>query len=376
MSNLPAIAEPQEVQGKSLTVEQSVDFKLSAHKAKAKELKALIANGVPTIAGIGDKAQYAKVSEWRKMAMRARTALDSDRKTITEDARKFQALVNSEAKLIAADIEAVEDALFREEDRIDKLIAEDKAAKQKVIDDRVQSRTNALLAVNGIASVRVEQLAGMPEEQFQTVLKAATVVFDEAKRKQEAEAAELARLQAEEAERKRLADEAEAKARREEAERLDAQRKAQAEEKAKLDAERAAIEAEKKAIADAKAKQEADEAARVAEEARKARESEIAAKAAEDAIAQAKAEAERKEREAEETRKREEAKAKAEALRLAAIEAAKPDAEKWLQFAKVVLGLQLPSMSTPKGEDVERLVKVNIENLAKLIESEADKLTK
>lgn len=380
MSTEIAMPEVQEVQGKALTVEQSVEFKLRAHKAKAAELKALIAGGVPTIAGIGDKALYTKVSEWRKSAMRARTALDSDRKGITEDARKFQALVNSEAKLIAADIESVENALFAEENRIDKLIAEDKAAKQKIIDDRVQARTNALLAVNGIASVRLELLAGMSEEGFQTVLAAATTVYNEEKRKHEEAEAELARLQAEEAERKRKEDEAKAEAQRVETERLAAQKKAQDEAQAKIDAQMAELARKEKELADKEAKRIADEKAAKEAEERKAREAIIAKEAAERARveveAKAKADAERKEREAKEDEAKRVSDEKAKAEKLAAIEAAKPDAEKFLQFSKTIRSLQLPVMSTPRGQDVERLVRVNILNLATLIESEADKLTK
>lgn len=398
MSTEIAIQEAELVPAKALTTEESVEFKLSAYTRKVAEMKAEMAKGVPTIAGINDKVQYAKVSEKRKEAMRGRTGLDKERLSLTADARKFQDLVNSRSKEIAAEFSAIEDAYFAEENRIDKLAAEDKAAKQKIIDDRVQYRTNALLAVNGIASVRMELLAGMGEENFQAVLKAAATIFEEEKRKAGEAAAELARLQAEEAERKRLEEEAKAEAQRAESERLAAQKKAQDEERAKMDAEKAEIEREKKALADAKQKAIDDEAARVAEEARKTREAEIAKAAAEKATreaeerakaeterkaqaakdAEAKAEADRLEkiRLAEVARKEEEAKAKAEVARLAAIEAAKPDAEKWRQFAAVVRGMQLPVMATPKGEDVERLVKVNIENLAKLIESEAAKLTK
>jgi hypothetical protein len=380
MSTEIAIPEVQEVQGKALTVEQSVEFKLRAHKAKAAELKALIAGGVPTIAGIGDKALYTKVSEWRKSAMRARTALDSDRKGITEDARKFQALVNSEAKLIAADIESVENALFAEENRIDKLIAEDKAAKQKVIDDRVQYRTNALLAVNGIASVRMELLAGMGEENFQAVLQAATTVFNEAKRKAEAEAAELARLQAEEAERARLADEAKAEAQRVETERLAAQKKAQDEAQARLDAQMAELARKEKELADKEAKRLADEKAAKEAEERKAREAIIAKEAAErakaEAEAKAKAEAERKEREAKEAEEKRVADERAKAEKLAAIEAAKPDVEKLRDFADFLRKISLPALTTEKGENVIRLLRVSLDNLKDLVNSEADKLTK
>lgn len=387
MSTEIAIQEAELVPAKALTTEESVEFKLSAYTRKVAEMKAEMAKGVPTIAGINDKVQYAKVSEKRKEAMRGRTGLDKERLSLTADARKFQDLVNSRSKEIAAEFSAIEDAYFSEENRIDKLIAEDKAAKQKVIDDRVQYRTNALLAVNGIASVRMELLAGMGEENFQAVLKAAATIFEEEKRKAGEAAAELARLQAEEAERKRKEDEDKAEAQRVESERLAAQKKAQDEEMAKITAMRAELEAEQKRLDDLKAAQKAEEEAKE----RKAREDKIAAEAAEKARieAEAKAKREQAEREAkaeadrlekirlaEVKRLDDEAKAKSEALRLAAIEAAKPDAEKWLQFAKTVRSLQVPTMATPKGEDVERLVKVNIENLAKLIDSEAQKLTK
>lgn len=337
--------------------------------AKSKELY-----GDLKIFDLADKVKYEQVKGAHIVIKSLVSDIETRRTEVKAPVLDLGKWIDAEAKRLQAEVAPLLTHLETERKKYEAEEARVKKEKQDAIDAKMRARVEALKAVESV--VDYPALVLMTDAHYEAHLKVETAKHEERQR----QAAELARLQAEEAERKRLADEAEAKARREEAERLEAQRKAQEEAQAKIDAQLAEIARKEKAIADAKAKQEADEAARVAEEARKAREAEIAAKAAEkareDAIAQAKAETERKEREAEENRKREEANAKAEALRLAAIEAAKPDAEKWLQFAKVVRGLQLPPMSTPKGEDVERLVKVNIENLAKLIEFEADKLTK
>lgn len=375
-----AIQEAELVPAKALTTEESVEFKLSAHKTKAAELKAYIEKGVPTIAGIGDKVGYTKVSTMRKDAMRARTALDADRKSITAEARRFQDLVNSRAKSITTEIEAVENALFAEEDRIDKLIEADKAEKQRIINERVAARTRDLLAVRHDVTNIAHLLAGMPEDQYQAIYQGAKAKFDAEEAEAAAKAAELARLQAEEAERKRIAEEAEAKARREESERLEAQRKAQEEERAKMAAERAEIEAAKKALADAEAKRLADlKAAQEAEE-RKAREAVIAAEAAErarlEAEAKAKADAERKEREAKAAEEKRIADEKAKAEKLAAIEAAKPDADKLRKFAESILIIPEPTLATALGRESWKIITASMQSLDKLIRSEADKLTK
>jgi hypothetical protein len=380
MSTEIAIQEAEIVPAKTLTTEESVEFKLSAHQKKAIELKAIIANGIPTIAGIGDKVGYAKVSTMRKEAMRARTALDADRKALTAEARRYQDLVNSRAKTITADIETVENTLFSEEDRIDKLIEADKTEKQRIINERVSSRTQSLISVRHDVTGITHLLAGMPEDQYQIIYQGAKAKFDAEEAEAAAKAAELARLQAEEAERKRIAEEAEAKARREESARLEAQRKAQEAEQAKLAAERAEIEAAKKALADAEAKRIADAKAAQDAEERKAREAVIAAEAAEcarlEAEAKAKAEAERKEREAKDAETKRIADEKAKAEKLAAIEAAKPDVEKLRDFADLVRKISLPALTTKKGENVIRLLRVNLDNLVTLIKSEADGLTK
>lgn len=330
--------------------------------AKSKELY-----GDLKIFDLADKVKYEQVKGAHIVIKSLVSDIETRRTEVKAPVLDLGKWIDAEAKRLQAEVAPLLTHLETERKKYEAEEARVKKEKQDAIDAKMRARVEALKAVESV--VDYPALVLMTDAHYEAHLKVETAKHEERQR----QAAELARLQAEEAERKRLADEAEAKAHREEAERLEAQRKAQEEAQAKIEAQLAEITRKEKALADAKAKQEADEA-------RKAWEDEIAAKAAEkareDAIAQAKAEADRKEREAEETRKREEAKAKAEALRLAAIEAAKPDAEKLAQFAKVVRGLQLPVMSTPKGEDVERLVRVNIENLAKLIESEADKLTK
>lgn len=327
MSNLPAIAEPQEVAGKALTVEESVDFKLQAWQSLAVELKAFISKGVPTIAGPSDKVGYAKVSEWRKKAMRARTGLDADRKALTEESRKYQALVNSKAKEITAEIETVENALFAEENRIDKLIEAEKAEKQRIINERVSKRTQDLLAVRHDVAGIAHLLAGMPEDQYQTIYVGAKTKFDAEEAERVRKETELARLQAEAAARKaeeerKRREELDAQEARNRAERTELDRIAreQREAQAKIEAQQAAIKAEQE---------------RIEREAREAKEAQ-----------------ERKEREAAEAEARAKAEKAAALAKLAAIEAAKPDTEKLKAFLSSFDAVTRPELKTEAAEKV------------------------
>lgn len=343
------------------------------------------------IAGVADKETYRKVKDASRELMKLRTSTEAKKAFLKRDALEYGRAVDSDYKEITEKIIAIESQLDQEIARIDAIEKAEKEAKQKAINERVAQRTQELSSYRHNLTGIAHLLAGMPDDQYAIVRDGAKAKFEAEEKLKAEQAAELARLQAEEAERKRKEEEAKAESQRAEAERLEAQRKAQAEAQAKIDAQLAEIARKEKAMADAKAKQEADEAARVAEESRKAREAEIAAKAAEkareDAIAQAKAEAERKEREAkaEEARKAQEAKdaeakriadEKAKAEKLAAIEAAKPDVEKLRDFADFVRKISLPALTTEKGENVIRLLRVSLDNLKDLVNSEADKLTK
>lgn len=360
------------IEKKAVEVYQDFDKKI----AKAKENY-----GTLKILNLADKANYEQVKAAHILVKGIAADIEEEREKAKAPVLSLGRWIDGEAKRLQGDtvpllahLKAERDKYEAEEDRI-------KKEKQAAIDAKMRQRVDALKAVDSV--IDFPAIVLMTDAHFDAHLKVETGKHEERQR----QAAELARLQAEEAERKRKEEEVKAETQRLEREQLEHDRREMALAQALIKEQQEDIARQQKAIEDAKAAQRAEEEAKE----RKAREERIAAEAAERARidAEAKAKREQAEREAkaeadrlekirmdEEARKQEDAKAKAEALRLAAIEAAKPDAEKWLQFAAVVRGLQLPTMATPKGEDVERLVKVNIENLAKLIDSEAQKLTK
>ena len=247
-----------------------------------------------TIAGLHDKAGYELVHNNRMELVKLRGTLELKRKELKADSLEYGRKVDGEAKRIQTAIEAIEAPLDAEEKRINALEQAEKDAAQKVINDRAERRRDALLAVDAVGAIHPLELATMPESDFQAHLTVATTEFKAKKEKADKDAADLARLQAEEAERKLKAD-AEAKRVAEEnaAERarLDAQKKAQDEAQAKLDADKKAIEDAKKAEADAKAKAEEIERAKVEAAAKAVEEQKRKDKEAADAAAKAKAEA-------------------------------------------------------------------------------------
>lgn len=353
------------IESKAVTVIQDFGAKI----AKSKELY-----GDLKITSLADKVRYEQVKT-AHIAVKAITAeIEAKRKEVKAPVLDLGEWIDTEAKRLKAEVAPLEAHLETERKKYEAEEARVKKEKQDAIDAKMRQRVEALKAVESV--VDYPALVLMTDAHYEAHLKVETAKHEERQRA----TAELARLQAEEAERKRKEDEAKAEARRVETERLAAQKKAQDEAQAIIDARMAELARQEKEMAAKEAKRLADEKAAKEAEERKAREFIIAKEAAErarvEAEAKAKADQERKEREAKAAEEKRVADEKAKAEKLAAIEAAKPDAEKLAQFAALVRGLQLPVMSTPRGQDVERLVRVNIENLAKLIESEADKLTK
>lgn len=283
-----------------------------------------------------DKAAFEVVHTARMNVKDLRVQVDKTRKNLVSDAVEWQRTVNAEAKRITGKLEPIEDHLEKQEaiytaeqDRI-------KAERQKEAQARVQVRIDALAAVGVTANLA--EIALMPDEAFQRYLALETDSF--------------ARVQAEKAENeaKAAAAEAERVARmKAEEARLEAIRKEQAEAQAKLDAQAATLKAQQDAM---EAKQRAIDQAAREEQIRK------------DAEAKAKADAEQADKEREEKRRRDaeakvieqehqakaaaEAKA-AEAAKAAAVEAARPDADKLNVLADAVESMTIPTMSSERG---------------------------
>lgn len=285
--------------------------------AKLAELKAKY--GALTIAGANDKKGYDLVHAGRMEVRSYRTAVDKTRKALNEEHQEYIRKVNAEAKRITGLLLEIEEPLDAEETRIDKEIAALKAAKQKEADDRLQARVTALTAVG--ATFQISELVMMSDMVFDMVLKTATEAWEarEVVRKETE-----ARAQAYEAEKAREAAAVEEEKRRkaqEEAAALAEERKKLALQKAENDRITAELKAQQEAIDRQKSEVE-----------RKAQEEKIR----QEAEANAKVKAEQ------------EAKAKAE--RAAAIEAAKPDADKLHTLAMEIETMNYPEMSTEAGK--------------------------
>lgn len=315
------------------------------------------------IAGVNDKQGYLQVHKARMEVKGLRVAVDKKRKELNADSQEYIRAVNGYAKQITAALAPIEAHLEAEEKAVDEEIERAKAEAQRIADERNQGRLNALLAVG--AEIPLAQVVLMDEPTFQSYLALATKAHEDAKAKAAQEAAEAeAKAQAEAAEKARKDKEeadriAKIKAEQAaEAERLEAIRVAQAKQTAELKAQQDALDAKAKAIADAaKAEQDKkDLAERVRIEAEKA-------------IQEAKEKQERADREASE-------KAKAEAARLAAIEAAKPDAEKLEGFAHILEGQAPPEMETEAGKRARIEIIQAGRNLIAFIRTKAQTLTK
>jgi DNA repair exonuclease SbcCD ATPase subunit len=284
------------------------------------------------------------------------SAIDKTRLKTNEKAQAWIKVNNGEAKRLSAKLEPIRDHLQAERDQHDKEVEEIKAAKQKEQDEKNQARVNALLAVG--SPISIAEVVLMTEPVFKDYLATKTLAFEEAKRiAAEAEAKAKAEAEAQ--------AEAKAKADKEAAEKLEAERLANAKAKAENDR----IAAELKAKMDEFNTQQAQAAAVAqAEQARK------------DAEAKAKAITEKNrledEARAEQKAKDEADRLEAEKAKAAAIEAAKPDAEKLEGFAHFLEGKAPPELDTDAGKAVQELVKKAHAAYCKFIRTQAATLTK
>ena len=287
-----------------------------------------------------DTAGMAKARELRLILKKARTTVENNRKELKADIVKQGKAIDSVARYVKEEIEPAEEYLELQEK-----FAELAQAKREA--DLKAKRIEQLMQYTDDLSVY--NLDGMTEDQFNTL---------------------LATLKAQyEAEQKRIADEAKAKAEAEEAERKRIEE--QAKENARLKAE---AEAREKAEAIEREKREKEEAERLEKERkeREAREAEQAKKdeaerlereriqkEADEKIAKERAEREKleqekRDREAEEARKKAEAE---EAERQALLA---PDKDKLVQFAQAVETIRTQKLPAVKSNDAQRVVN-NIE---------------
>lgn len=290
--------------------------------------------GSLTIAGVNDKAGFDAVYKARQHVKSVRLEVTQVHKDEKAEALDYCKRLDAAKRTLLAEIEPVEEALQAKEDKITEEKAFIAAESQRKIDALCKARMDALIAVEAPSAIHSLELPGMAEADFQAHLKIATDAFNAKKEKEAAAAAELARLQKEEAERKeKERAEMEAKAKEQAAEQNKI-RMRQAEldlAQEKLREEQRAFEEKKQAEAFAKQR---------AEELEKAK-----AEAAENA---------RKEAEAEAKRKADAEAARIEAERKAAeLKAAQAtEIEKLENFIHEIRGVKIPAIRDPKLQGV------------------------
>ena len=303
-----------------VVIKYSLDVK-AAKKIKEKSLAL-------TITGVDDKAGYALIHSARMDAKNKRVALEKERKLTKGKIIEAGELVDSKASEIKSFLIEAENHLKSQEKIIDdekaRISKEKTEAKQKIIDERM----GKLYAVNTTHSVSV--VSAMTDEDFQTELEKATIIFEEAQAKEKAEKEKL--------EQQRLEQEKIAKEQAEKEAALLAEREAIAKqqrlEQEKIDSEKAEIKAEQEQIAREKA----------AEAVKKQRFEDIE-KAKKEAIIEAEKEAKRKELEAAE-------KVRLEKEKLIREEKLRPDKEKLISFADAVSLIPFPEVKTLEAKKV------------------------
>ncbi len=329
---------------------------------------------------------------------KVRVEADKSRKSLGEEGRRYVEAVNEVYNLLEGRLSPIEERMESIEKAEERAEAERKAAlKGKRVGE-----------LTPYADCTFYDLAGMPEMQYQALLTQSKNAFDAQQLAiQQAEEKRLADEAAKEQERIRLATEnaklqAEAAIKQkalDDAKKIadDLARKAD-EERKKADAETARLKAESDAKLAAQAKAAAAEAARV----KKANDDKLAkeaadraakdkadqaerdrVKAAEDAKAKAERDALACEAEAakkkadelvakEKARQAHEAEAKAQADREAKQAAAAPDKAKLLAFVKAIDSLSVPKLTT--NGDLNRKLADQTAKFSRWVESEAAKL--
>lgn len=282
---------------------------LIAFNQRAEEIASLAEQYLPLkIHGLEDRKGYELVHAARMNLVKFRTAIEAKRKELKADSLEYGRQVDAAAKVMTAQIAPIEAHLEAEESVViaerDRVKREAELAKAAALQKRMDALAEAGATIN---SFLVE---GMTEPQFAETLAKAQEAKAERERLAEAERQRIAA----EAEARRLEAEALAKERAE----LAAQRKAQeaeatafAERQAAItrqqEAEAARIRAEQQKLIDAEnaqnriaemeqARKEAAEKSRIETEQRLADEARRKQDAAEKAAAKAKADADAKER--------------------------------------------------------------------------------
>ena len=302
-----------------------------------------------------DQIREMKLARETRLALREiRIKADKRRKEMKEDSLRRGKAIDGAFNMLSHAIEPLERHLLEQEQFIQRMEEERKAKLKMERED----------ALRPFADVSLYQLGEMDEATFSQLLETNRLGYaarQEAAKKAEAERIERERIEAEERAKREAAEAAERARIRAENERLKAEREA-AEIAAK--AEREAAQAEARRIAEetrkereaieAKAKAEREAAAAQARKEREAREA---------------AEAALKAKEAEEQRKRDAVLAAARAA------AAAPDREKLAKLAADIRALEIPTLTTAAGREIQDLIQTQVTKFAVWIENQTTKLS-
>ena len=311
-----------------------------------------------------DQKREMKLARESRLALREiRVKAEHARKRLKEDSLRRGRAIDGIANVIKALIEPIEAHLLEQETFA-------KRAEEARREQMRRERADALRAYGADQSAYAD-LGAASDETWASILETTRVAHEaklEAERQAEAVRVEAERIAAAKREEERQAQI------RAEAERV-AREKAQAEENARL--RREAEEREAAAAAErARLKAEADAREAAARAEREAAEAE-ARKAREEADrVAAELEAERQ-RAADEARRREEEEAARVAAEQAAREAAAlaPDKDKLTAFAEALRALDVPALSTAKGQAAGSRIAEQIAKLAGWVERTAEALS-
>jgi hypothetical protein len=329
---MSAVVEQEPIVGELIvTAPKEIPIRFNVSDAKISELRSALTGLTATT-----KEGYEQVTKGIAVCRTLRGGVESCRKDLKKHALEYGRKVDAEAARLVSELEAIEQPLKLEKSKVDEAKEAEKRkieqAKQAALEVRIQK----LMAVECVPhSLIVEAWS---DEQFATELEVATKAYESKKAKEAEQAAEAARIAAEQAEALRIEQEKLA-AERDELERLRAaeierqklEAEKQAAEQAKIDEanriEREAIESQRRALQAEKERLDREEIQRqeVARVQREAAE-QVAREAELDRLAKVHAESEAKR-----------------------IEALRPDAEKLQILADTLRLLSYPEMATNDG---------------------------
>lgn len=303
-----------------------------------------------------DQIREMKLARETRLALREiRINAEKTRKALKEDSLKKGKAIDGIFNMLAFAVEPLEKHLLEQEQFIQRLEEQRKA--------KLKADREAELIPLGFDAFSLYQLGEMDDATYGQLLETHRLAYAarlEAAKKAEAERIERELKEAEERVAREAAAAAERERLRQENERL-AREKAEAEKKAAE--ERAKLEAEARAE-----RERMDRERRAAEE--KARQEREAAEA------KARAEREAREKLEAEVRAKQEAdrKAKEDAIAAQRAAAAAPDREKLDALAQAIRALPVPEMSTHSGQEIEALIRSQVEKFAAWIENQKTKL--